>query len=380
MISKHYPPPRKTTQRRSGVELLRLIAILLICTAHGVQTLESFVDFRSATANPPFLILQMLRFCGNIGNILFIICSSYFLVNSTKTKKEKVIGLLLDSTVISVGILVSFILFCTLFSVSYHFTFWDIVKNILPDMYEQVWFVPTYALFYLIHPYINSALNIIGRKKHFAVCCAMVVIYSLGGLINAKPVYSDLLGFAFIFIIVSYLKLYRSDLIKNVKLNAVVFLISTFVFAGTVAGRNLLALDHPFFEDFPNIDGMCSVVFLPMLISLFNLFLDMDFSSRLINTAASCSLFIYCIHENAILRAEIRPKYYEFVFARFGDERALFFALLCGVGMFAGALILALIYKYTIHKLTGKASVKIKEKLTALFDFLYMKSNKKLPE
>ena len=370
MLIKHFPPP-KTTQRQSGVELLRIISIFLICISHSVQTLEKFVDFHSATTDPQLLTLQLLRFCGTIGNILFVICSSYFLVNSKKAKAEKAMKILLDSSLISIGILCCFIIGCEVFDKKYSFTFITLLSNIFPDMYNQVWFVPTYILFYMIHPYLNAFIASLKKKEHFLICFFIFIFYGIGSLFSAAPAYSNIIGFISIYFIISYLRKYNAALHFNKKINVIIFVCEVFLFVLCILLKNIMSIRYSFFEGFPNLDGMCSVVFLPMLISLFNLFLSMDFSSRLINTVASCSLFIYCIHENAILRSEVRPKYYEFVFTRFGDGNALFFALLCAMGMFVGSLLLALIYKYTFHKITEKLGRKLRNSFNNLFDRLF---------
>ena len=146
------------TQRRGGVELLRIIAIFLICMSHAVQTARANNNFGNVISN---ITLEIMSNFGQIGNILFIICSSWFLVDSKKVKGEKVFKILLDSMAISVIILLSFII------VGYDFTFGEIIVNIFPDFYGLLWFIPTYVLFYMVHPLLNHIINSISKKTHF---------------------------------------------------------------------------------------------------------------------------------------------------------------------------------------------------------------------
>ena len=331
------------------------------------------MDYYSITSDARLIVLRILRYSGNMGNILFIICSSYFLVNSSRSKKEKALGILLDSMIISIGIFVCFVASCEIFGFNYNFGFLGVLSHLLPDLFENMWFVPAYVFFYLLHPYLNLALRSMGQKKHFYICLLIFFIYQLGGLIYTAPAYSSLMGFVFIYILISYLHLYRSDLVRNKKLNLIVFFSELVIFVATVVLRNLLAPTFGELERYPNIDGLVSIVLLPMLTSLFCLFLNMDFSSHFINKLASCSLFIYCIHENRILREDIRPRYYEYVLGRFGDDRAVLFALICAFGMFVGASALALLYRCTFHRLTQKWVPTIKKQIISLFDSLYQK-------
>ena len=49
--------------RFSGIELLRIVAIFLICVSHAVQTSEQFIDY-SPTTNFTIVILKLLRYSG----------------------------------------------------------------------------------------------------------------------------------------------------------------------------------------------------------------------------------------------------------------------------------------------------------------------------
>ena len=56
--------------RKSGVELIRLIAMVLICMSHCAQTMEKFVDFQAPTWDVSLLTMRLMRFGGTMGNIL----------------------------------------------------------------------------------------------------------------------------------------------------------------------------------------------------------------------------------------------------------------------------------------------------------------------
>ena len=50
-------------------------------------------------------ISSIIVLFGPMGNILFVICSSYFLVDKTKSRAEKAINILFDSMVISISMI-----------------------------------------------------------------------------------------------------------------------------------------------------------------------------------------------------------------------------------------------------------------------------------
>ena len=60
--------------RSSGIELLKILAMLLICLVHATQ---SGVINAHAAEQSGFLkyLIKVIGECGNIGNLTFIICS-----------------------------------------------------------------------------------------------------------------------------------------------------------------------------------------------------------------------------------------------------------------------------------------------------------------
>ena len=100
----------KQARRDSGIELLKIFAILLIITSHVVQTLGSTPSFfpahdfvikiEEASSNPQMLIVSMLRYSGAFGNALFFICSAWFLIDRKRNEKPKALQMIADIKVI----------------------------------------------------------------------------------------------------------------------------------------------------------------------------------------------------------------------------------------------------------------------------------------
>lgn len=361
--NKRLPPPRNPTLRHSGVELLKIFAMLLICTSHCVQSLESFVDFQVPTTNMILLLLRFNLFGGQLGNIIFVICSSWFLLDSKKIKREKAITLLLDSQTISIIILSVFCVAGTLFHIHIKYSSAFFVTNLFPDLYENVWFVPTYAVFFLLIPSLNKILGNLKQKEHYMVLCVIFIFFGIGGLI-ASPC-GKLLQFISIYYVIAYLKKYKMDLMTNRKKNIRGFFLFLFLFIILVLGKNFLSAYCEFFREYPTISTLTSIVFLPMQICLFNIFNSFSFSKKTINYISSLSLYFYCIHENLIVRGDIRPKYYELLINKFGNSNAelLVYCLVLIAVLFICSILASVFYKKTFGKITPKISLYLKNAL-----------------
>lgn len=349
---------KSKTTRYSGVELLRILAMFLICIYHATLTSKSYLDFSSHSFG--IIVLNIFYSFGQIGNILFVICSSYFLLDSRHTKKEKAIKLLLDSMIISILIFVTFVI-CG-YKVS---GAGECIKNIFPDLYDNVWFVTTYFLFYLIHPILNLAIERLGKKSHFTLLLFVFLLYGVYGTFTYFSVgVNDLIKFVLVYFVVAYMKKYYQDFCKNRRKNTILFLI----FAGIYI--LLLVLKNFLISITIALDIWFSPFLLPMLLFLFNIFNSFKFTNKTINYIASCSLFVYCIHDNLLLRSVTRPKYFEYVLSK-SPNMYFGWVILCGIVMFFGAYILSLLYRVTLSKLTDFLSKKLAIVTDKIIDFIY---------
>ena len=89
------------TPRKSGIELLKIIGMLLIviyhvyCTVSGVHvSVEGLTDYVikiESTTNFSNIILRILSTFGPLGNAIFFACSAWFLLDKETSNKKKII-------------------------------------------------------------------------------------------------------------------------------------------------------------------------------------------------------------------------------------------------------------------------------------------------
>lgn len=105
---------RTLKERDSGIELLKVFAIILIVISHTVQTLRSenvmvpyqdYVVTLTATTSLRDFILTLFSYFGAWGNTIFFVCSAWFLLRSTVYNKQKWFYMLVEIWVVSVTIL-----------------------------------------------------------------------------------------------------------------------------------------------------------------------------------------------------------------------------------------------------------------------------------
>lgn len=84
--------------RNSGVEILKIIAIFLIVISHVTQTLYTInpafpsdyvLEVKYASKNIQHLILTWFSTFGSQGNLIFLVSSAWFLLDSKKNNSKK---------------------------------------------------------------------------------------------------------------------------------------------------------------------------------------------------------------------------------------------------------------------------------------------------
>ena len=83
--------------RNSSIELLKIFAIIMIVFSHAmaawpagdkypytvIQQGGQYIDIWAATDNIQIIVTMIMKYLGQLGNVIFVSCSAWFLVEAT---------------------------------------------------------------------------------------------------------------------------------------------------------------------------------------------------------------------------------------------------------------------------------------------------------
>ena len=303
-----------------------------------------YINIKYATTNIQQLIISILSCLGEIGNIIFIMCSSWFLLEKNKINRKKLIQIILNSLIISILYLVILSLF------GFHFNKVLIIKQFLPITMKNNWFIGCYLLFYMLTPYLNIIIKNIDKKNLQNINIVLFILYSgfyfvLG---NNAYYFNELIGFIYIYLIVAYVKMYMLDFQKNISLNKKLLIFSLIGFIGSMLLTNYIGLSIPLLSSkLMHWNKLTNPFYLLFSISLLNIFKNRNFYNKTINYISSLSLIIYLIHENILFRDYIRPIFYNSVFKY---QKYILWIFIEIILLILYSLILSIIYNKTVQK------------------------------
>ena len=348
------------SKRESGVELLKVLAIfgIIIChcyTSFSVATNYDnvcFFEISNFSVLERF-IMQIIITLGYIGNTIFFVCSSWFLVDKQSNKKDKIISIILNNLIISIIISI-----CYIISGS-NLTNEQLIKTLFPLTNENNWYITCYAIFYLIYPYINLILNKIEKKEHLTISLIIFTMYFVVAFFFLPDSFyvNKLISFIAIYVIVSYIKKYKKGFCDNIKQNIILFIISSLCFYGIIFLNFAIVpinitwhtINNPFF--------------LIMSISLLNIFRKFNFHSNIINTVSGLSLFIYIIHDNFIFRDSGREQLASYFMINYGTDNIILKIMLFALLLF----ILVSFISYCYKKIIGERIDKVSKRIETIF-------------
>lgn len=351
--------------RDSGVELLKIITVILIVISHVVLTLTTeneyipynnyLLDCTHATTSGTILLLAVMRHFGALGNWIFFVASAWFLLDSTKASGKKMMGMLLDIWVISVLFLGITLLIRGEVSGKL-FLF-----SLFPTLFANNWYLTCYLLIYPIHPYLNRLISAMTQKEHLKVVSVLAVLYIGFNFIESRFFFPNmLLLWISVYLILAYIKRYCMKLYSSAKVNSILLLCGAAGAVGIVILTDLLGLKIAALSDqllrwVSNFNPFLILI----AIAAFGLARNNHFKNKTVNQIAKCSMLIYIIHENILLRTYTRPYLWHCIFNRYGYAHLFLWVFLYSAGWLLAALALSLLYEKSIQKITAKVSEKI---------------------
>lgn len=356
------------TERNASIELLKIFALALIVVGHVVQTIGStfsyvpfsdyYVNLREVTDQFRFLALSMLRYCGNLGNTVFFICSAWFFLDNNTVNKKKIFMLLMDIWTVSVLILAAVLI------IGHRTVVKSLVlMSLFPTTFENNWYLSCYLIFYAIHPLLNQIIDRCGQKALFRLNAAAIVLYFIIGFATCLTRYlfaegttffsSRLILWTVIYFVIAYLKRYGNERWSDSKFNAALVVIGFIGYFGLVCVMNLIGSRNGRFYDSLQIWRVDNNPFMVLLaLGLFGFAKNREFRSRQINYVAKLAPFIYIIHENRILRGIYRPEMWQYVYTRFGYDHVIGWVLILALLVFAFGFLCSVLYYEGVRRLT----------------------------
>lgn len=341
--------------RNSSVELLKLLACVIIIFSHSfprgsaADTVPYLIDPSQATANIQYFGIIVVKYLGQVGNAIFIVSSAYFLLRSHTVKTDKVLDIIRDSFLISVLFLFAMLMAGFRFPVS------TMVKQFIPITMNTNWFVGCYALYYLIHPAINTAIRSLSQKQHLSVCLLIFVFYyGINCLMQGRYYYTQLIGFINIHLLISYMDLYLPRFSSSKKQNLCGLIVSLLLLFVLILAVNILGLRIGALSNkadwFSNISN-------PLIIAVgicsFNLARAVRFENRSINYFSKLTLLIYITHANDLVMDYLKPAFFEWVYRVHSYDHILAWCFFFGVCLMAGGVLLSILYHELTTKLLG---------------------------
>lgn len=194
-------------ERKSNIELFRIITMLLIVAHHYVVN-SGLMDQISEN---PFSIRSLFYLLfgawGKTGINCFVLITGYFMCQSQITLK-KYVKLLAEIEFYKIIIYFIFVL------VGYtDFSFVEFIYSIIPVRNIDDSFTSCFLLFYLFIPFLNTLIRNLERKLHLRLVGLLIFIYVILGSIPYITVSINYVSwFCVLYLIASYLRLYQDSI------------------------------------------------------------------------------------------------------------------------------------------------------------------------
>lgn len=359
-------------ERQSGIELLKIIAIFLIVVSHVSQSLfvdgmstigvnDYYIDLSLPTLSLLRFLLSLSRYGGTLGNTLFIGCTCWFLWGQKKWKFKKLIQMYLNTYIISM-------IFLLITSLAFGYSNLDktmVFHSFLPVFFKNNWYITFYLMFCLIYPLINLILEKIGRIPHLVIAIALFT-YSFIFAFSFDQIGSDkLVTWIAIYLVISYFRVYRPNLLENKKLS-ILMLISSFVVGiGLVVMHNIIGYYKPESNyDVLRFNLNHNPFTFIFAFSAINIFSKFKLSNKFINYISSLTLFVYLTHENVFFRQYFRLWIWEKIYVAFGFSQIFVWMVLYSIVLFVASVLVSFVYDKTINKLLSFIIEKISSKFS----------------
>ena len=267
-------------QRKSNIELLRILAMLLIIDVHYFASCNAGAYTLPETGN--WWVYHVMESLGICGVNIFVLITGFFSLNQHEIRPRKMINLLLDVAFWGgLGYLLCMSVGWKGFDVK------SIIKTILPILFGGRWFVKAYLVLLCLIPFINPILRALTKASYRKLLAILLLLFSFWPSFLPNPPIDDY-GYSFVhfvvlYIIAGYIRLHVERYPAKGICVAGFFLSAAAVFLSSL-------FENGYAWAYNYVFVIAEAVFLLLL------FAQLDIQSVWINRLASCAFGVFLIH------------------------------------------------------------------------------------
>lgn len=291
-------------ERKTNIELLRIIAMILIISFHYVY--KSNFTFEELSVNS--FIVKVFYMFGELGVNLFILITGYFMVTG-KFSVKKLIYLIIE---VNFYYLLSILIGQKLGTIQLT-TAKDYMMIFFPTIHARYWFITAYIIVYILSPYLNILIQNMKKKEYQRLLMILLLIWCIIPTIfevfynttENMLFYSRLIWLIVMYLVGAYIKLYPIEIFSK-KRNSNLCAILTF--ACMLVSIVIIYKFKNIFEKLGTTEiayfwtPNTMLMFL-LSVSIFEIFLNIKMKSiKIVNIIASTTLGIYMIHDGVLQR------------------------------------------------------------------------------
>lgn len=278
-------------QRNSSIELLRIISMLMVLCLHANKDMILINSFSKLKINT--LLLYSIESLSIVAVNCFVLISGYFLITSKSLQLRKVLDLIVLTS--SYGLVLYIVsCLCGIDSLGVK----QLIKCVFPYFFDKVWFVNVYLVLYLLHPFINRALNSLSKQNYKFLLGILLILFSLWPSFVPNPPCTDggygIISFVLIYCIAGYIRLHLE--LKITPIRYFVF----YLFVSSITAILFVTKIIP--GSWLNYNSIFVVI---ASVLLFLVFLSMKLYSIIINYVSLSMIAVLIIHTHQSIRPHL---------------------------------------------------------------------------
>ncbi len=283
-------------ERESGLELFRIITMILIVTHHYVVNSGILKYLKLSPTSFKSIFFYSVGAFGKIGINCFVLITGYFMCRSKITLK-KFLKLFLEFMFYKIIITLIFVV-----TQPDKWTFLSFARAMIPIVRLGDNFTGCYLVFFLFIPFLNILIKGMDEKTHgllILLCLGAFSVFPNIPYFNVTMNY--VMWFMIIYLIGAYIRSYKQELFSRKKLWVIIclssFVLSVLSVVVVLFINEKLGLNVGVYYFVSDSNKVLAVI---TAVSAFIVFKNLNLKySKIINTIASATFGVLLIHANS---------------------------------------------------------------------------------